>query len=588
MIEAFYNLKLINMKKLLFILSLFMLSAVVAPAQLKKSLVKIVKEGREPGMPYKSLLLNNIRSGVYKNESELFKEEDVKKVTQKLGYRIVHMRKIGLSPSWAVGRVYYFPHEFWFVPESEWQQYQSEAGIRERNIVKKINEDITADNFPKEGEVYFFDPNYGCKKYKVKWTGNIVYGRIDGQGVGYMMKVEGDKRVYYTVKGTFQKGLPVGDVTYAVGNTWDNDADRDVKRNYKHLMNVSPISGDVAYFTKNNKKYGFINSYGKLISEPVYDTVKKDLNNGQFVVTYKNMDIVIDKSMRFVAIADGVTEVPMSYFIDKMFADVTSITLPKSVTKLGDRAFAYHEKLESIKILGEILEPGKETFKGCKKLRTIDLSHVFHKTLGSGTFKDCDLLTSVILPQNLTSIGENAFNGCKSLTTIVLPNTLESINKEAFKNCASLTSITIPSHVGTVGANCFNDCKNLTSANVSDLLIEGIKGKYIFKGCDQLNEVNVVDYKGKIIKDKSWYWKEEKDPEADKKRQEILAKATGQGLTAQDFFALISKKTLNEVRTFLENKVFQYGTSKISQLISLTSLVPILSNILCGRFFEFQ
>ena len=87
------------MRKVLFILSLFLLSSTVAPAQLKRSLVKIVKEGREPGMPYKSPLLNNFSRGVYKNESEVWTEKDVKEITQKLGYRVVYMRTIGLSPS---------------------------------------------------------------------------------------------------------------------------------------------------------------------------------------------------------------------------------------------------------------------------------------------------------------------------------------------------------------------------------------------------------------------------------------------------------------------------------------------------------
>lgn len=172
------------MRKLLFILSLLLLSSIVAPAQLKKSLVKIVNQGREPGMPYKSPLLNSFRRGVYNDENEVWTEKDVKEITQKLGYRVVYMSKIGLSPSWAVGGINYFPREFWFVPESEWKQYQGESGIRERNVVKKINGDITADNYPKEGEVCFFDQNYGSQRCKVKWTGNIGgYDRWSGNGL---------------------------------------------------------------------------------------------------------------------------------------------------------------------------------------------------------------------------------------------------------------------------------------------------------------------------------------------------------------------------------------------------------------------
>jgi len=528
------------MRKFLFILSLFLLSSAVAPAQLKKSLVKIVKEGREPGMPYESPLLNNFSRGVYKDESEVWTEKDVKEITQKLGYRIVYMRKIGLSPSWAVGGIKYFPRQFGFVPESEWQQYQSEAGIRERNIVKKVNEDITANDFPKEGEVYFFDQNYGSQKFKTKWTGNIVDGMIDGQGMGYMMRTEGEKRVYYTVKGTFQKGLPVGDVTYAVGNTLDNDADRNVKINYKHLMNVSSFSNGVAYYTKDQKKYGFLSSEGKLVSKPVYDAVKKDMKNGQFVVTYKKVDIVIDKNGKFLSIADGVTEIPRCYFWgDNMFSDVKSITLPKSVTKLGEQAFGGLKNLESVIILGRISSLGKDTFWGCTNLRTVDLSQMTHNIVSDGMFWECESLTSVILPQNLTSIGDKAFFECNSLKTIVLPNTLESIHNGAFKNCTSLTTIAIPNSVKTLGDNCFQGCTSLTSiilpnsvttigskafANCGLLssvtlpanLSSTAKGKVIFADCDKLQSINVRNTNGTKKVSRDWYWFSTTDPNAPK------------------------------------------------------------------------
>lgn len=538
------------MRKFLFILSLFLLSSAVAPAQLKKSLVKIVKEGREPGMPYESPLLNNFSRGVYKDESEVWTEKDVKEITQKLGYRIVYMRTIGLSPSWAVGGIKYFPRQFGFVPESEWQQYQSEAGIRERNIVKKVNEDITANDFPKEGEVCFFDQNYGSQKFKIKWTGNIVDGMIDGQGMGYMMRTEGEKRVYYTVKGTFQKGLPLGDVTYAVGNTLDNDADRDVKRNYKYQMNVSSCSDGVAYFTKDNNKYGFLSSDGKLVCKPVYDAVKKDMKNGQFVVTYKKVDIVIDKNGKFLSIADGVTEIPRCYFWgDNMFSDVKSITLPKSVTKLGEQAFGGLKNLESVIILGRISSLGKDTFLGCTNLRTVDLSQMTHNIVSDGMFWRCESLTSVILPQNLTSIGDKAFFECNSLKTIVLPNTLESIHNGAFKNCTSLTTIAIPNSVKTLGDNCFQGCTSLTSivlpnsvttigsnafANCGSLssatlptnLSSTAKGKVIFVDCGKLKSVALRGTNGAKKLSTDWYWFKSADPNAPKSTNTATTKSS--------------------------------------------------------------
>ena len=517
------------MRKVLFILSLFLLSSTVAPAQLKRSLVKIVKEGREPGMPYKSPLLNNFSRGVYKNESEVWTEKDVKEITQKLGYRVVYMRTIGLSPSWAVGGVKYFPRQFWFVPESEWQKYQSEAGIRERNVVKKINADITANDFSKEGELYFFDQNYGGQKRKVKWTGNVIAGLIEGQGMGYMMTVEGDRRVYYTVKGTFQKGLPVGDVTYAVGNTLDNDADRDVKMSYKHLMNVSSFSDGIAYFTKDHKKYGFLSSDGKLVSKPVYDAVKNDMKNGQFVVTYKKMDIVIDKNGKFLSIADGVTEIPASYFNEERFNDLKSITIPKSVKMIRRGAFSNRKNLCQVTFLGTVSEIEGYAFSYCSSLTSIDLSSFSNNILSFGVFKSCTSLRTVKLPPVITDIGDNTFEGCTSLASISLPAKLTKIWKETFKNCTSLTTITIPNHVESIGDNCFlgctsltsivlpnsvttigskafSGCKLLSSATLPANLSNTAKGKEIFSECAKLKGVALRNANGTKKQSTDWYW----------------------------------------------------------------------------------
>ena len=531
-----------GMRKFLFILSLFLLSSAVAPAQLKRSLVKIVKEGREPGMPYESPLLNNFSRGVYKDESEVWTEKDVKEITQKLGYRVVYMRTIGLSPSWAVGGIKYFPRQFWFVPESEWQKYQSEAGIRERNIVKKINGDITANDFPKEGEVCFFDQNYSSQKCKVKWKGNIVAGKIDGLGMGYMMRVEGDKRVYYTVKGTFQKGLPVGDVTYAVGNTLDNDADREVKRNYKYQMNVSPFSDGVAYFTKDHKKYGFLSADGKLVSEPIYDAVKNHTINGQFLVKYRNMDIVIDKNGNFLSIADDVTEIPASYFNEERFKDIKSITIPKSVKMIRRGAFSNRKNLCQVTFLGTVADIEGYAFSDCSSLTSIDLASYSNNILSFGVFKNCTSLRTVKLPPVITDIGDNAFEGCTSLVSISLPAKLTKIWKEAFKNCTSLTTITIPNHVESIGDNCFEGCTSLTSivipnsvttigskafancgllssATVPANLSSTAKGKVIFADCGKLRSVALRGANSAKKQSTDWYWFTTKDPEIVRKQE---------------------------------------------------------------------
>ena len=83
-------------------------------------------------------------------------------------------------------------------------------------------------------------------------------------------------------------------------------------------------------------------------------------------------------------------------------------------------------------------------------------------SIAAYAFGGCAALTSVTLPSTLTIIGEAAFNGCAVLSAIQLPDGLTSIGDGAFWGCAALTSITIPSSVTEIGADAFSDCSGLT------------------------------------------------------------------------------------------------------------------------------
>ena len=64
-------------------------------------------------------------------------------------------------------------------------------------------------------------------------------------------------------------------------------------------------------------------------------------------------------------------------------------------------------------------------------------------SIGNSVFLNCKSLESVTIPDSVTSIGENAFSGCTSLTGIVIPSSMTSIGYAAFSECTSLTGITV-------------------------------------------------------------------------------------------------------------------------------------------------
>lgn len=74
--------------------------------------------------------------------------------------------------------------------------------------------------------------------------------------------------------------------------------------------------------------------------------------------------------------------------------------------------------------------------------------------VGNGTFRSTQV-TSVIVPDTVTSIGERAFSNCTNLTSVLLPEGLKKINNNAFEYCFSLTSINLPSSLESLGMYAF-------------------------------------------------------------------------------------------------------------------------------------
>ena len=76
-------------------------------------------------------------------------------------------------------------------------------------------------------------------------------------------------------------------------------------------------------------------------------------------------------------------------------------------------------------------------------------------------FAGCSSLTSITIPDSVTSIGKEAFAYCNSLTSITIPESVTSIGKEAFVYCNSLTSISIPNSVTYLGEWMLAECRCL-------------------------------------------------------------------------------------------------------------------------------
>ena len=163
-----------------------------------------------------------------------------------------------------------------------------------------------------------------------------------------------------------------------------------------------------------------------------------------------------------------------------------SITIPNSVTSIGENAFAFCSCLTSVTIPNSVTSIGKKAFYGCFGLTSVTIPNSI-TSIGDYAFAHCSGLTSIVIPNSVTSIGDNAFYSCSGLTSVTIGNSVTSIEAGAFSECSSLTSVTIPNSVTSIGEWAFSYCSGLTSVTIPNSVTSIEAGT--FEYCSRLSSI---------------------------------------------------------------------------------------------------
>ncbi|MBR1552218.1 MAG: leucine-rich repeat protein [Muribaculaceae bacterium] len=106
-------------------------------------------------------------------------------------------------------------------------------------------------------------------------------------------------------------------------------------------------------------------------------------------------------------------------------------------------------------------------FNGCHGLKTVSLPSSL-TSIGDYAFNGCDSLTSITIPEKVTTIGNHAFALCKKLTTLSVPDAVTCIGDYTFFGCSSLTQIDLGKGVASVGYRAFHGCQMLQTIVVAE------------------------------------------------------------------------------------------------------------------------
>ena len=142
-------------------------------------------------------------------------------------------------------------------------------------------------------------------------------------------------------------------------------------------------------------------------------------------------------------------------------------------------------KVTSITLPNTITSIGSECFEHISRLEAINIPESVTK-IGSSAFSGTGL-TTIEIPNSVTIIGGGAFGGCSSLSTVILGNGIKRIYTGTFSGCGKLTSITLPANLTKIDDGAFRACYSLPAIN----LPEGLEyvGNYAFYNCSSLQSL---------------------------------------------------------------------------------------------------
>ena len=238
--------------------------------------------------------------------------------------------------------------------------------------------------------------------------------------------------------------------------------------------------------TDRKFEYSALHSLNKTLTDNVNDLVsQKDRSGTVYLELIDMFQKHIDKTTSNLTIVKNSV---VAIHGDGL--DISTVRVPQGIDEIRHGVFRSCSLLTSINLPDSLTSIGVHSFSECVKLTRVilppSLVNVDHYAFGY-----CLGLSSVSLPDSLTNVGAGAFSDCRSLTSIILPRNLTVIYDWTFQDCTTLTMVKLPSSLTSVGISAFAFCINLQLVVFPDTLTH--IGCEAFQGCKGLISLILPD-----------------------------------------------------------------------------------------------
>lgn len=285
---------------------------------------------------------------------------------------------------------------------------------------------------------------------------------------------------------------------------------------------ADPSDQSITYSTSNYRPNMKL-SFGTPILQVINGVTYKAIGNEAEVVAFdaSQSDGILDLASQITG--EGRTfPVTRIRGVFQNCTDISSVTIPASITTIDKEAFSGCSKIETVFNLsdldikpnstdnGSVAYEARVVYRGKKAADVANFRcyesegrKFVYAYVGTDTevtlpqgyevadyaFFDRKDITRIVIPEGCTQVGGHAFQKCHGLTEVVLPQSLDRIGEFAFGDCYALTTAALPRQLRSLQAGAFMNCKKLESVDLPATLTE--LGPFAFKSCELIPSVKV-------------------------------------------------------------------------------------------------